>query len=424
MQAYQSAPCPYCGATWNPPGAQACANCHNPLPPAQPSYAPPGYAPGQGQGQPDPGQGQQGSYGVPSYAPPGYPAQPPGAYPGTQGGYPGQPGPYPGYAPPGYPGGYPQQPPGYGQQQYPGYPPGAGAPAASTTLRLFGQSFTVPVALPPMVVTYQRQIAYGALALLGLLVLFFGITPAIASGQIAAADQAVTSTVLHNAKVQSGFTALFAGNTGSDLNATKTQAEKNAAAINAALAIVQSDEAALRGADTRLTILQFVAPPAGGDISSERARVKTALDGLKQADDALTAGSNQAKVMLPTYDAMVDFTKMYAAINKHDLAGAGAPYPDAQEKLQLAMSIDHAAGVPESLAKQISAFNLLVNETESLVQAIANKDAAGTKKYSDLVKAGLSQLTPLADALSPDYQVKTYGPMQKGYDGAIKKLKG
>jgi hypothetical protein len=277
--------------------------------------------------------------------------------------------------------------------------------------------------LPPVVVTYQRQIAYGALGLLALLVVLFGITPAMASGQIAAADQAVTSTVLHNAKVQAGFTALFVGNTGSDLNATKAQAEKNAAGINAALSVVQADEATLRGADTRLMILQFVAPPSGGAISSERARIKTALDGLKQADEALTAGSNQAKVMLPTYDAMVDFTKMYAAINKHDLVGAGAPYPDAQQKLQLAMSLDHAPGVPESLAKQISAFNDLVNNTEALVQAIQNKDAAGTKKYSDLVKAGLAQLTPLADALSPDYEVKTYGPLQKGYDAAIKAIK-
>jgi len=38
MQAYQSAPCLYCGATWNPPGAQTCVKCHNPLPAAQAGY--------------------------------------------------------------------------------------------------------------------------------------------------------------------------------------------------------------------------------------------------------------------------------------------------------------------------------------------------------------------------------------------------
>ena len=45
MQAYQSVPCLYCGATWNPPGAQTCAKCHNPLVAAQPVYAAPFAAP-------------------------------------------------------------------------------------------------------------------------------------------------------------------------------------------------------------------------------------------------------------------------------------------------------------------------------------------------------------------------------------------
>src|SRR5260370_23203132 len=84
MQAYQSPPCPYCGITWNQPGAQACANCRNPLPPPQPSYAPPGYPQGPPQGQ-QPGKG----YGAPNYpqqpqdpgAPPGYQGQPGRAYP-------------------------------------------------------------------------------------------------------------------------------------------------------------------------------------------------------------------------------------------------------------------------------------------------------------------------------------------------------
>ena len=198
---------------------------------------------------------------------------------------------------------------------------------------------------------------------------------------------------------------------------------KDLQSIDNALAIVQADEAALRGADQRLVVLQFVAPPSGAAIGGERQRLKTALDGLKQADEALTAGSNQGKVMMPALDAMIDFTKMYAAIGKHDLAGAGAPYPDAQQKLQLALSLDHAPGVPDALAKQISAFNDLVNNTESLVQAIA-KDAAATKKYSDAVQAGLKTLTALEAALPADYEVKTYAHLQKGYDAAMKSLKG
>ena len=412
MQAYQSAPCPYCGATWNQPGAQACANCRNPLPPPQPGYAPPGYAPPPPQGYP----------------------QMPQSYPGAPSGYPGQPTEqapsYPGYAPPGYPQapGYPQPPEGYGPSPgYPGYAPGA-APAAgpaSTTLRLFGQTFTVPVALPPIVVRYQQELAYAVLGLIGLIVLLFGVMPALASSQIAGGDQAVATAVIHQSKVDAGFATFFAPDSkATDLAAIKAQAVKDAQSVNNALAIVQADESALRGVDQRLLVLQFVSPASGAAIAGERRRLKTALDGLKQADEALTAGSNQAKVMLPVLDAMIDFTKMYAAIGKHDLAGAGAPYPDAHEKLEVALSLDHAPGVPDALAKQLSAFNDLVNNTESLVQAISNKDAAATKRYSDAVQAGIKTLTALQAALPADYEVKTYAHLQKGYDAAIKSLKG
>ena len=76
------------------------------------------------------------------------------------------------------------------------------------------------------------------------------------------------------------------------------------------------------------------------------------------------------------------------------------------------------------LAKQLTAFNDLVNNTESLVQAISNKDAAATKKYSDAVQAGIKTLTALQAALPADYEVKTFAHLQKGYDAAIKSLKG
>ena len=426
MQAYQSAPCPYCGATWNQPGVQVCANCRNALPAPPPGYAPPGYAP-QGQEPQPPAPG--GPYGAPNYPPQGYPQMP--QYPGAPSGYPGQPGqpgsPYPTYAPPGYAQGpgYPQQPEAYGQPPgYPSYAPTAAA-SGSTTLRLFGQTFTVPMALPPVVVRYQQELAYAILGVVGLIVLLLGVTPALASSQIAGADQAVATAVIHQSKVDAGFASFFApDSSATDLAGLKAQAVKDLQSIDNALAIVQADEAALRGADQRLVVLQFVAPPSGAAIAAERQRLKTALDGLKQADEALTAGSNQGKVMVPALEAMIDFTKMYAAIGKHDLAGAGAPYPEAQQKLQVAMSLDHAPGVPDALAKQISAFNDLVNNTESLVQAIANKDAAATKKSSDAVQAGLKTLTALEAALPANYEVKTYAHLQKGYDAAIKSLKG
>src|SRR2546428_5523410 len=208
MQAYQSAPCPSCGATWNQPGAQTCANCRNPLPPAQPSYAPPGYAP-------------------PGYAPPGYAP--------------------PGYAPPGYSQGpaYPQPPAGYGQPaEYPTFVPGAAAAASqgSTTLNLLGQRITIPMVLPNALVARQKQIVYAIAGLVALLLLLFSVAPALAAGQMAGAERVVAGTLAEQAKVEAGFTSLFATNSTTDINATRAQAPKNAQSLNSPLPTRQAAE--------------------------------------------------------------------------------------------------------------------------------------------------------------------------------------
>jgi hypothetical protein len=416
MQAYQSAPCPYCGITWNQPGAQTCANCRNQLPPPQASYAPPGYAPGQ------PGQ----PYGQPNYPQQGYPQQP--QYPGQQGGYPGQPGQpgqFPAYAPPGYgqTPGYPQQA-GYGQQ-YPGYGPTQGSPGApGTTLRLFGQTFTLPVALPPQLLRYQRRAVIVAGGAVVLLVLLFGVLPAVATSQISAADKSLTTAASHQAKVDAVFAQLIASsNSSSDPAALKTQFAKLASSFNDGLTLVQSDEAALNGVDQSLSLIKWGVPTKSAQISGERQRLAAALAGLKQADKAMTAAVNEAKVIQPYLDALIDYAKMSAALSKHDLVGAGAPYPDAQQKIELAMSLSSAPGLAPQIAKQVSSFNDVLSNTESLIQSIQAKDPAGIKKYTDATNAALKAMSSPDETLPADYETKTFGPMQKSYDAAMKVIK-
>jgi hypothetical protein len=423
MQAYQSPPCPYCGATWNQPGAQACANCRNPLPPPQPSYAPPGYPQGQ---QPPPG------YGTPNYPPQAYPQQP--QYPGAPPGYPGQPG-YPSYSPPGYP----QQPGAYGPDPgYGAYAPPQGQPTTSgTTLTLFGRTFTLPMALPalpalpplpPGLMQFPlrliRRLAGLAVALLVGLVLFFGVIPAVASSQISSANQSLKAAASHQDKIDAVFTQTFTLRTSSaDPNAAKAQFDKLATSFNDGLALVQSDEAALTSIDQRLTVLQWVTPSKSASIADVRHRVAAALEGLKQADQALTTAGNEVKVIQPYNDALADYTKMGAALAKHDLVAAGAPYPDAQQKIELAISNSHAAGLPPQIAKQVSSFGEVLTNTESLVQAIQAKDAAGIKKFTDARNAALAAMARPEETVPADYELKTFGPMQKAYDAAMKAIK-
>lgn len=392
MQAYQSAPCPYCGVTWNPPGAQACGNCRNGLPPAPPAYAPPGYVP---PGYPQPG---------------GYPQPPSGSNPYA-------------FPPAGYQPGAPYTQP---QPPYAGYPPQAmAAPLAGpSSLQVFGRSFTLPFVIPAILLPYQRYLLLAPAAVAALLVLVVGVTPALAGTQVDRAQQAIKATVSHQAKVDAAFARFFSTQGGSsDPNTEKATLQQDARTFNDALASVQSDEAALRSTDQALSLLQPVTPLRSSAIATERHRLAVALSGLGQADRALTAAVNEANVALPLIDALIDYARMGAALGKHDLVGAGAPYPDAQQKLELAMSLDHAAGVSPAIAKQVSSFNDALNGTEALVQALQAKDAAAIKKANDTVAAAVKAMGSPAESVPADYESKTFGPMQKAYDNAVKALK-
>ena len=396
MQAYQSPPCPYCGITWNQPGAQACANCRNPLPP---SYTPPGYP-------------QQ-----------NYPQQP--QYPGPPPGYPGQPGQgYPTYGPPGYQ----QQPGAYGPDQgYGAYGPQGQPASAGTTLRLFGQTFTLPVALPPALLRFQRyvrRVVAVAVGLIVLLVLFVAILPAAASIVLSNANGALKLTASRQDKIDTVFKQAFNVRANpSDPNVAKGQFDRVSKSLNDGLSLVQSDEAALVSTDQRLTFLQWVVPSKGAQITAARHRLDAAMVGLKQADQALTTAVNEAKVIQPYLDALSDYTKINAALAKNDLVGAGAPYPEAQQKIELAISNSHAAGVPPQLAKQVSSFGDVLTNTESLIQAIQAKDAAGKKKYMDAMNAAFKAMSSPEETVPADYETKTFGPMQKAYDAAMKAIK-
>src|SRR6266851_1000780 len=416
MQAYQSPPCPYCGITWNQPGAQACANCRNPLPPPQPSYAPPGYPQGPPQGQ-QPGQG---------YGAPNYPQQP--QYPGAPPGYQGQPGQgYPTYGPPGYQ----QQQGPYGPDPGYGYPPqGQPASAPGTTVSLFGQTFTLPVALPtlpPALFQFRRyigRVVAVAVGLLVVLILVSTVMPAVASGQISTGSQALKTAASHQNKIDAVFAqALTLRSNTSDPTAAKAQFEKLAKSFNDGLSLVKSDEAAVTSIDQRLSFLQWVAPSKGAAITAARYRLNVGMAGLKPADQALTAAVNEVKVIQPYNDALIDYQKMGVALNKHDLVGAGAPYPDAQQKIELAVSNSHAAGLPPQIAKQVSSFSDVLLNTESLIQAIQAKDTAGIKKSTDAMNAALKAMSTPEETVPADYETKTFGPMQKAYDAAMKAIK-
>jgi hypothetical protein len=256
------------------------------------------------------------------------------------------------------------------------------------------------------------------------LVLVVRVTPVIASAQISYANQSLVAAASHQDKIDAVFTQfLNAKSYTNDPIAYKDQFDKMAKSFSDGLTQVQSDEAAVGSVELRLTFLQWLTPSKFAAISAVRHRLNVAHVGLKQADQALTAAVNEAKVVQPYIDARVDYNKMGAALGKRDWAAATAPYPDAQQKIGVAMSSSHAAGLPPQLAKQVSSFNDLLTNANGLIQAMQAKDAAGIKKYTDAMNVVLKAMSSLDETVPLDYEAKTFGPMQKAYDAAMKAIR-
>jgi hypothetical protein len=237
-------------------------------------------------------------------------------------------------------------------------------------------------------------------------------------------NRALKSAASHQDKIDAVFTQAFNERANpADPNVAKPQFDKVAKSLSDGLSLVQSDESALISTDQRLTFLQWVVPSRGASISAARKRLNAALVGLRQAEKGLTVAVNEAKVVGAYLDALSDYTKISAALARHDLVGAGAPYSDAKQKIELAMSYSQAAGLPPQMAKQVSSFNDVIADTESLIQAIQAKDAAAIKKYTDATNAALKAMSSPEETVPADYEAKLFGPMQKAYDIAMKAIK-
>jgi hypothetical protein len=280
------------------------------------------------------------------------------------------------------------------------------------------------VALPPVVERYLPKIANGVAGVVCLLVLFVGILPVVASSQISSANQSLVAAASHQDKLDAVFTQFFnAKSYTTDYTAYKDRFDKMAKSFSDGLTQVKSDEAAVGSVELRLTFLQWLAPSKVAGISAARHRLNTTLAGIKQADQALTAAVNEAKVIQPYIDARIDYNKMGTALGKRDWAGASASYADAHQKIGLAMSSSHAVGLPPQIAKQVSSFNDVLTNGDALIQAMQAKDTAGMKKYTDAMNVALKALSSPEETVPADYDAKTFGPMQKAYDTAMTAIK-
>jgi hypothetical protein len=491
MQAYQSSPCPYCGATWNPPGAQICANCRNQLPPPGAAYTPPGYPPAQappdqpqysdpnqgyapppgypqpaqpdysqapppgygqpgqpdyGQPQPDYGQpqqppdyGQQPNYGQPQ---PDYGQQPQPGYGAPQPGY-GYPAPgQPGGPPPGYPG-YPAQPEAYQTYQPPAYGAPAPAPAQGQTITILGQTFTLPFELPfalpalpaaglslPRVhlklsLAPLKPLIFILAAIAVVWVFLNAVVPVLATGNLKAADQAVSSAIAHQAGIDTVVSQAFAATTKdpmTNLAVAQTTMDGRLSSVETALAQVKADEGAVNSVDQHLALLSPVSGSRSASIAAARQHLHAAAVALQKVDQVLTGFADQDRQLEQVFASIAVWKAMMDDLAKHDPATALSVYPDAQQKLQAAMASSTGSDIPPASVAYTKNFQLVLDNAQKLAEATQAKDNAGASKANAAMQAAVrAQGYDINGALA--WNLKLFQPLLDAYHAGIRALK-
>jgi len=496
MQAYQSSPCPYCGATWNPPGAQTCANCRNQLPPPGAAYTPPGYPPAQAPGQPqapdqpeysDPNQGYAPPPGYPQPAQPDYSQAPPPGY-----GQPGQPdysqpqpdwgqqqpppdygqqpnygqqppdygqqpqpgygAPQPGYGypapgqpggpPPGYPG-YPAQPGAYQTYQPPAYGAPAPAPAQGQTITILGQTFTLPFELPfalpalpaaglslPKVhlklsLAPLKPLIFILAAIAVVWVFLNAVVPVLATGNLKAADQAVSSAIAHQAGIDTVVSQAFAATTKdpmTNLAVAQTTMDGRLSSVETALAQVKADEGAVNSVDQHLALLSPVSGSRSASIAAARQHLHAAAVALQKIDQVLTGFADQDRQLEQVFASIAVWKAMMDDLAKHDPATALSVYPDAQQKLQVAVASSTGSDIPPASVAYTKNFQLVLDNAQKLAEATQAKDNAGAAKANAAMQAAVrAQGYDINGALA--WNLKLFQPLLDAYHAGIRALK-
>ncbi|HLB78327.1 MAG TPA: hypothetical protein VJO72_14955, partial [Candidatus Dormibacteraeota bacterium] len=421
--------------------------------PAQPDYSqapPPGYGqpeqPDYSQPQPDWGQqqqppdyGQQPNYGQPQ---PDYGQQPPPGYGAPQPGY-GYPAPgQPGSLPPGYPG-YPAQPGAYQTYQPPAYGAPAPAPAQGQTITILGQTFTLPFELPfalPALpaaglslpkVHLKLSLAplkplISILAAIAVVWVFLNaVVPVLATGNLKAADQAVSSAIAHQAGIDTVVSQAFAATTKdpmTNLAVAQTTMDGRLSSVETALAQVKADEGAVNSVDQHLALLSPVSGSRSASIAAARQHLHAAAVALQKIDQVLTGFADQDRQLEQVFASIAVWRAMMDDLAKHDPATALSVYPDAQQKLQAAMASSTGSDIPPASVAYTKNFQLVLDNAQKLAAATQAKDNAGAAKANAAMQAAVrAQGYDNNGALA--WNLKLFQPLLDAYHAGIRSLK-
>jgi hypothetical protein len=267
-------------------------------------------------------------------------------------------------------------------------------------------------------------LAIAAVILLGL------VAVAVMMGRSAAATEAkaLSGVVFDEPTVDAALSQfLSAAEISQDAGpaAARAESDRRLSQYREALGHVRAQEQVLQ--QTRST-LALLGPLSLGDGpgSALDHRAATALSGLRQADQALTAASDQEVVGRAIYEALLREHTMLDAIGKQQFAQSHQAAADARQAIAPAESREHNNDVPPRVLVIVHSVRTMIDATDSLAFATSRQqtDAATTAQHE--LNAAISSFQEENDigatADTNQWNTDRYGPMLNAYDVAVQYL--
>lgn len=207
-----------------------------------------------------------------------------------------------------------------------------------------------------------------------------------------------------------------------DFDAATQALDGYAAKLSTAKQSVESDQAKLRSAGTRLNT-QAHSPltlPFRARMTSEQARVENATQALDAADSLLGIAANQFHALGALLDGLGAVYAVETKLGQQDVSGALALLPSAATKLAAAQQAAQGPGMPPQLSAVATTTQKMVSDFQSFLQAYRGNDAAAEQRLLTALEDDARALQSFNTGQIDSYEQSLAQPYIDRYERGMK----
>jgi hypothetical protein len=261
---------------------------------------------------------------------------------------------------------------------------------------------------------------------IAVLIALIGTVSISAQAELGAGDQARGTAASHRATVDAAV-ALFLSptdpNQSQDPDAIRTESDRRLSLYRDALAEVKADSVRLKAGADAMGWLGPLAVGRGSRLAAGRQRAQAILDGLRQAEQVLSAAVDQELVGRGVFEATLKENDMLDAMRQERYTEADRIDAQADKALLAAESRVLKSDEPADMRSLVRSVRDMIDATDKLVIDRLRNDAQDRQLREAELKRAIAEFTQYSSArvqaFNRRWNETTYRSKVAAYDAAL-----